>query len=181
MIQLLSNHWIKAEVESHLSPCWISCLFLPSNDTQAVLRASGDSVICKARAVNTSLLMQTSEPLNFHKLNHTVPFPRRFVCQTTLKLQLFSQPTLRSHHELHSGRNHDGSKGERVGADGGDHDGRDVGVDHGSSRCGSVGRAACGGGNYYTCTETHSRFAFIFMTDGTLFKTKTTQFFLSLA
>lgn len=28
------------------SPYWISCLFLPSNDTQAVFLASGDKVIC---------------------------------------------------------------------------------------------------------------------------------------
>lgn len=35
--------------ESHQSPCWISCLFLPSNDTQAVFLASGDKVICFRR------------------------------------------------------------------------------------------------------------------------------------
>lgn len=28
------------------SPYWISCLFLPSNDTQALFLASGDKVIC---------------------------------------------------------------------------------------------------------------------------------------
>lgn len=31
---------------AYQSPCWISCLFLPSNDTQAVFLASGDNVIC---------------------------------------------------------------------------------------------------------------------------------------
>lgn len=32
--------------ELYQSPYWISCLFLPSNDTQAVFLASGDKVIC---------------------------------------------------------------------------------------------------------------------------------------
>ena len=31
--------------ELYQSPYWISCLFLPSNDTQAVFLASGDKVI----------------------------------------------------------------------------------------------------------------------------------------
>ena len=33
------------KASGYLSPCLISCLFLPSNDTQAVFRASGDSMI----------------------------------------------------------------------------------------------------------------------------------------
>ena len=32
--------------ELHQSPCWISCLLRPSNDTQAVFLASGERVIC---------------------------------------------------------------------------------------------------------------------------------------
>lgn len=32
--------------DTYQSPCWISCLFLPSNDTQAVFLASGERVIC---------------------------------------------------------------------------------------------------------------------------------------
>lgn len=35
--------------ELYQSPCWISCLFLPSNETQAVFLASGDRVICSKR------------------------------------------------------------------------------------------------------------------------------------
>lgn len=36
--------------EAYQSPNWISCLFLPSNDTQAVFLASGDSVIwCRVK------------------------------------------------------------------------------------------------------------------------------------
>lgn len=41
---LYNNTWTVSE--HYQSPCWISCLFLPSNDTQAVFLASGDKVIC---------------------------------------------------------------------------------------------------------------------------------------
>lgn len=37
--------WVQVH-DVYQSPCWISCLFLPSNDTQAVFLASGDKVIC---------------------------------------------------------------------------------------------------------------------------------------
>lgn len=49
--------------------------------------------------------------------------------------------------EFHSSRNHDGSEGQGVGADGGDHDGRDVGVDHGGAGRGGVRGAAGGRGD----------------------------------
>ncbi len=76
------------------------------------------------------------------------------------------KPQSSSHHELHSCGYHDGSKREGVRADGGDHDGRDIRVDHGSSRCGSIGCAARRCGNYYTCIGTSHIFAFIFMAAG---------------
>lgn len=68
-----------------------------------------------------------------------------------------------SHHELHASGHHDGSEREGVRADGGHHDGRDIRMDHGGSRCGGVGCAARGGGNYYTCTETSHIFTSISM------------------
>lgn len=40
--------------------------------------------------------------------------------------------------ELHAGRHHNGPEGERVWADGRDHDGWNVGVDHGGSCCHSI-------------------------------------------
>lgn len=46
------------------------------------------------------------------------------------------------HLELHASGHHDGPEGERVRADGRDHDGGDVGVDHGGPRRHGVRRAA---------------------------------------
>lgn len=60
---------------------------------------------------------------------------------------------VRQYLELHPGRHHDWSEGERVRADGGDHDGWDVGMDHGSSCCHCVRCAACGCGDYHTWVD----------------------------
>lgn len=75
-----------------------------------------------------------------------------------------------SHHELHASGHHYGSEREGVRADGGHHNGRDIGMDHGSSRCSSVGRAARGGGNYYTCIETKPHIYIYFHGSWTLVK-----------
>lgn len=56
-----------------------------------------------------------------------------------------------SHLQLHPGRHHDGPEGERVGADGGEHDGRHRGVDHGGTSSNSICGAARGGGDDETC------------------------------
>lgn len=60
--------------------------------------------------------------------------------------------------ELHPGRHHDGSEGERVWADGSDHDGWDVGMDHGSSCCHCIRCTSCRCRYYHTWgdTETHA-------------------------
>jgi len=104
-----------------------------------VLRASGDNIICR---VNVDILKLSCE-MNEQKSQCS------FVTQMAKS---------HSHHELYASGHHNGSEREGVRADGGHHDGRDIGMDHGGSRCGGVGRAARGGGNYYTCTETNHIF-----------------------
>lgn len=52
--------------------------------------------------------------------------------------------------ELHSSRYHDGPEGEWVRADGCDHDGWNVGMDHGSSGCHCVRSTSCRCWYYYT-------------------------------
>lgn len=69
-----------------------------------------------------------------------------------------------SHHELDPRGHHDGPEGERVGADGGHHDGGDVGVDHGGSGCGCIGCAACGRGHDHTWRTQRGHYVFIIST-----------------
>lgn len=52
--------------------------------------------------------------------------------------------------ELHPGWHHDGPEGQRVGADGGNHDGGNIGVDHGGSGGHSISGAAGGRGHDHT-------------------------------
>ena len=56
--------------------------------------------------------------------------------------------------QLHPGGDDDGSEGETVGTDGGDHDCRHTGVDHAGSCSSSVGRASSGCGDYQAVTLT---------------------------
>lgn len=56
--------------------------------------------------------------------------------------------------ELHAGRHHNGSEGERVWTDGGDHDGGDVGMDHRGPRCHRVRCASCRRRNDHTWRDT---------------------------
>lgn len=66
--------------------------------------------------------------------------------------------TTAQHHskylELDAGRHHNGSEGERVWTDGGDHDGGDIGMDHRSSRCHRIRCTSCRRRNYHTWWDT---------------------------
>lgn len=65
--------------------------------------------------------------------------PRQNALRCDYRLQLARRAG--QYLELHAGGHHDGPEGERVRADGRDHDGGDVGVDHGGSGRHRVGRA----------------------------------------
>lgn len=73
--------------------------------------------------------------------------------RTTADPDPHTPPLHSTYHELHPSRHHDGPEGQRVRADGSDHDGRHVGVDHGGSRGGGVRSAASGRGHDHPCRE----------------------------